>query len=382
MNTLSTTTLGSNNINNNSKYYDVISEFIEVACHCILYVRGVYDSCLFQRSLKYGIAVPMSRSIQLQNYIAATIDSLKIHLFNGSIDKISIAILDSFGAPIERFMFDFDQQQQQHTNNNNNNKQNTKNDNLISKIKDGGIIILDDSQSQQQQLQKDKDKEFNNYLNIFKESNINLKNQQTTNNQNNQNNQNNNNQVVDYELLERSFQSYLLKLLSSESYLPFNRKDRMDCTFTVYAFTKKRINSINNNNNNSLQIDPLNAPGGGEAGDLNTNNKKTTTNNNRPMTWVGVNDEEYQFQQQQQQQPKGKVSAIPLKSIFSGISSNQPRYTLSTSIEYIESQGEMMDNNNNNKENVKDGLQFDHDDNNNNNLIDVPMVEHYSSEEE
>ncbi|GAM22243.1 hypothetical protein SAMD00019534_054180 [Acytostelium subglobosum LB1] len=64
---------------------------------------------LFERTLKYGIAVPMSRSDQLRSYIGQSLESLRPHLSKkvNPVEKISLTILNEYDHPIERFSFTF-----------------------------------------------------------------------------------------------------------------------------------------------------------------------------------------------------------------------------------------------------------------------------------
>lgn len=82
-----------------------ILEFLEVAIHSILYVRQVYIPEIFEKRRKYGIPVPFSRSIQLNNYINEILLSLKDWLLKDWIDKICIIIWEKDSIPLERFIF-------------------------------------------------------------------------------------------------------------------------------------------------------------------------------------------------------------------------------------------------------------------------------------
>ncbi|KAF2074732.1 hypothetical protein CYY_003964 [Polysphondylium violaceum] len=117
------------NNSNNHEFFDIVLEFIETAFHTILYIKGVYPSCLFTRALKYDIPVPISRASSLSVYIANSLNSLKPLIVNGTVDRIELAIFDNNDThadninenrPIEKFIFSF-----QNNNNNNNNTETT-----------------------------------------------------------------------------------------------------------------------------------------------------------------------------------------------------------------------------------------------------------------
>jgi hypothetical protein len=56
---------------------DEICEFVEVAVHSILYYRAVYPRETFENKNMYNIAVPMSRSSLLCEYVTSSISELK-----------------------------------------------------------------------------------------------------------------------------------------------------------------------------------------------------------------------------------------------------------------------------------------------------------------
>ncbi|KAM9963939.1 hypothetical protein ACTFIW_005580 [Dictyostelium discoideum] len=163
-------------------FCDCVGEFLETSFHCILYIRGVYPSCLFSKSIKYDIPVPISRSDLLTRYISNSIDSLKPHFLKDTIEKISLTILNKYDKPIEKFIFEISSLN--NTNNNNSNNKNNNNDN---------------------------DETFNYYINIQKQNYI--SNNISNNNNNNINNINNINSKPNLLQLEASFKAYILKIL-------------------------------------------------------------------------------------------------------------------------------------------------------------------------
>ncbi|KAL7976029.1 hypothetical protein Chor_014986 [Crotalus horridus] len=76
------TTLTRQDLNFGQVVADVLSEFLEVAIHLILYVREVYPTGIFQKRKKYNVPV--------QN----------------DVEKVVVVILDKEHHPVERFVFE------------------------------------------------------------------------------------------------------------------------------------------------------------------------------------------------------------------------------------------------------------------------------------
>ncbi|KAM9116169.1 mitotic spindle assembly checkpoint protein MAD2B isoform 2-T2 [Pangshura tecta] len=79
------TTLTRQDLNFGQVVADVLSEFLEVAVHLILYVREVYPIGIFQKRKKYNVPV--------QN----------------DVEKVVVVILDKEHHPVERFVFEITQ---------------------------------------------------------------------------------------------------------------------------------------------------------------------------------------------------------------------------------------------------------------------------------
>ncbi|KAJ6656781.1 hypothetical protein lerEdw1_003112 [Lerista edwardsae] len=85
---------------------DVLSEFLEVAVHLILYVREVYPTGIFQKRKKYNVPVQMSCHPELNQYIQDTLHCIKPLLEKNDVEKVVVVILDKEHHPVERFVFE------------------------------------------------------------------------------------------------------------------------------------------------------------------------------------------------------------------------------------------------------------------------------------
>ncbi|VDB85274.1 unnamed protein product [Peniophora sp. CBMAI 1063] len=82
-----------------------ILEFIEVAIHCILYVRQIYPADLFIRRKKFDTAVYQSRHPALNEYISGAVKAVGEELILGNVDKVVVVIKDKEEVALERFIF-------------------------------------------------------------------------------------------------------------------------------------------------------------------------------------------------------------------------------------------------------------------------------------
>ncbi|GFN79421.1 mitotic spindle assembly checkpoint protein mad2b-like [Plakobranchus ocellatus] len=86
---------------------DILAEFVEVSIHCILYSRGVYPQGVFEKRIKYNVPVQMCLHPGVCDYINNVIDSIKMLLLHGQVEKISVVILkDETSVPVERFVIE------------------------------------------------------------------------------------------------------------------------------------------------------------------------------------------------------------------------------------------------------------------------------------
>uniref|UniRef100_A0A8C3IDL0 Mitotic spindle assembly checkpoint protein MAD2B n=1 Tax=Chrysemys picta bellii TaxID=8478 RepID=A0A8C3IDL0_CHRPI len=103
------TTLTRQDLNFGQVVADVLSEFLEVAVHLILYVREVYPIGIFQKRKKYNVPVQMSCHPELNRYIQDTLHCVKPLLEKNDVEKVVVVILDKEHHPVERFVFEITQ---------------------------------------------------------------------------------------------------------------------------------------------------------------------------------------------------------------------------------------------------------------------------------
>ncbi|KAJ7306629.1 hypothetical protein JRQ81_010048 [Phrynocephalus forsythii] len=93
------TTLTRQDLNFGQVVADVLSEFLEVAIHLILYVREVYPTGIFQKRKKYNVPVQMSCHPELNQYIQDTLHCIKPLLEKNDVEKVVVVILDKEHRP-------------------------------------------------------------------------------------------------------------------------------------------------------------------------------------------------------------------------------------------------------------------------------------------
>ncbi|CAE6426823.1 unnamed protein product [Rhizoctonia solani] len=82
-----------------------IVEFLEVAIHTILFIRGVYPPDLFVRRRKWDAPVYQSRHPALNEYIAGAVGAVRDELLLGKVDKMVLVIKNGQDVALERFIF-------------------------------------------------------------------------------------------------------------------------------------------------------------------------------------------------------------------------------------------------------------------------------------
>ncbi|GFR79728.1 mitotic spindle assembly checkpoint protein MAD2B [Elysia marginata] len=86
---------------------DILSEFVEVCIHCVLYCRGLYPQGVFEKRVKYNVPVQMCLHPDVCAYITNVVNSIKMLLTEGQVDKISVVILEEQSTtPLERFVIE------------------------------------------------------------------------------------------------------------------------------------------------------------------------------------------------------------------------------------------------------------------------------------
>ncbi|CAG9859575.1 unnamed protein product [Phyllotreta striolata] len=84
---------------------NILSEFIEVLIHNILYARKVYPDTIFSRRRKYGIPVFQCIQPDVNNYINEVLKAVTFHTRRNQLKKLFVCF-HSGGALIEKYVFD------------------------------------------------------------------------------------------------------------------------------------------------------------------------------------------------------------------------------------------------------------------------------------
>ncbi|KFH66166.1 hypothetical protein MVEG_08267 [Podila verticillata NRRL 6337] len=85
---------------------DVLSEFLEVAIHMILFVRGLYPPELFESTQKYSCPLKTARHPDLVSYIQHIVQGIRTELQKDTIHRICVVTLDSSKRAVDRFVFE------------------------------------------------------------------------------------------------------------------------------------------------------------------------------------------------------------------------------------------------------------------------------------
>ncbi|CAM1322806.1 MAD2L2 (predicted) [Pycnogonum litorale] len=86
---------------------DVICEFIEVAFHNILFVRGIYPEKVFKKQKKYNIPVNICRHPDVSSYVTDCVASIRTLLANDHTKKVVLNVIKNENRPVEKFVFLF-----------------------------------------------------------------------------------------------------------------------------------------------------------------------------------------------------------------------------------------------------------------------------------
>ncbi|XP_065890998.1 mitotic spindle assembly checkpoint protein MAD2B-like [Dysidea avara] len=84
---------------------NLLSEFLEVAFHYILYIRGIYSPLLFEQARKYNIPVQVCRHPKLNQYIKQVLNSLSPMIEKNEIQRVVLAVIDKEHWTVEAFNF-------------------------------------------------------------------------------------------------------------------------------------------------------------------------------------------------------------------------------------------------------------------------------------
>lgn len=94
-----------NQIDTSEAVANLLCEFLEVAFHYILYVRGIYSSLLFEKARKYNTSVQVCRHPELNQYIKQILDGLSPLIEKNEIQKVLLTVVDKDRQTVEVFNF-------------------------------------------------------------------------------------------------------------------------------------------------------------------------------------------------------------------------------------------------------------------------------------
>ncbi|KAI5455015.1 hypothetical protein NCC49_002290 [Naganishia albida] len=84
-----------------------MTDFLEVAFHYILYLRGIYPRETFTKKKMYGVPVWQNRHPVVKGYIAGLLQSVTREMKRGILERIIFIIKSATtNQPLERFIFD------------------------------------------------------------------------------------------------------------------------------------------------------------------------------------------------------------------------------------------------------------------------------------
>lgn len=66
-----------------SQMSDILLEFIHVALHYLLYIRGIYPPNLFEKAQKYGLSILQCRHPLVNSYITTLLSAIKPDIDGG-----------------------------------------------------------------------------------------------------------------------------------------------------------------------------------------------------------------------------------------------------------------------------------------------------------
>ncbi|KAH8076105.1 hypothetical protein JL721_90 [Aureococcus anophagefferens] len=85
---------------------ELLTEFLEVAIHVILFERKVYPEDIFTRQRAFGVPVTMSRHPDVNAYIKKVLGDARPLFDARAVESLVVAVTDGGGEPRERFVFD------------------------------------------------------------------------------------------------------------------------------------------------------------------------------------------------------------------------------------------------------------------------------------
>ncbi|KAL8570994.1 hypothetical protein ACOMHN_037854 [Nucella lapillus] len=97
------------NTNQNEVAADILSEFVEVVIHSVLYCRGIYPQGVFVRKRKYNIPVQVCLHPEVRQYVSGVCTSLRTLLLQGAVQRVDVVLTSPRSHPLERFVLDMAQ---------------------------------------------------------------------------------------------------------------------------------------------------------------------------------------------------------------------------------------------------------------------------------
>ncbi|XP_076456278.1 mitotic spindle assembly checkpoint protein MAD2B-like isoform X2 [Babylonia areolata] len=88
---------------------DILSEFVEVVIHSVLYCRGIYPQGVFVRKRKYNIPVQVCLHPDVRQYVSGVCSCLRTLLLQGAVRRVDIVLTSPLSHPLERFVLDIGQ---------------------------------------------------------------------------------------------------------------------------------------------------------------------------------------------------------------------------------------------------------------------------------
>ncbi|XP_064599148.1 mitotic spindle assembly checkpoint protein MAD2B-like [Liolophura sinensis] len=85
---------------------DIMCEFMEVAIHTVLYMRGIYPSRVFSKRKKYNVPVQICQHPDVLKYVENIVEGMKCLLSENEMEKVVIVVTGEKQKPLERFVFD------------------------------------------------------------------------------------------------------------------------------------------------------------------------------------------------------------------------------------------------------------------------------------
>lgn len=83
----------------------ILTEFLEVAISCIIFLKGVYPHGAFERRRYMNVVVHRARHPQLRDYIHSSVNGLLPFIQKGLVERVVVIFFDNEDFPIERFVF-------------------------------------------------------------------------------------------------------------------------------------------------------------------------------------------------------------------------------------------------------------------------------------